>query len=504
VGQFRHKKVMARLGYAALMWPVFLIWGGPLSVYAANADECACVSTPAQISTKAAKPKPAPAVVKLPKRAGNFDLRLVGADASSESNAQALKAGEVSRKYVGIELGGKLGSVVQTQAQIRFTEAQSDPEKAMFDLSPVNQNADSRRALQDFSAASNFFGDRLTLSSYERNSSFALADTTSQSTKGQLQQNHVTAALWRSDRADFDIDAALSRATSNYWDFGDSPDADLHANNSQVSQYRSKLRFDRVGLSVFHRDTTALTGAILGEAGAKRAETEARVSLDVADWRERLGGIGGNGRLLPLPDSIWVGTNSGALVQDDPVAIAHQAVGKVSLGATRSFAFGTVNASYWRSETEPLSASAPGYRGAGHGVDLGSNLHFGAWGVSGNFSFANNQTLVVGNDTQSDSFNCAFFVTWKAPLSVDIKAGVTTNAWQNEFVDLDRLERNNSFRYQLALDLSRLASSSLAQKNVQLKLLASIDGNQSRSQSDMVNSTGDIFTGLQFAVPLHP
>jgi hypothetical protein len=482
-------------GFAALIGAV------PLCAQAASADECACVFAPAQISKGAANP-PAATAAKL-KRTGRFDLRLVGSDANSQSNAQALKAGEISRKYVGIEMGGKLGSFMQTEAQIRFTEAQSDPAKALFDLSPVNQNGDARRALQDFSSASRFFGERLTVSSYARTSSFALADMTGQS-RGQLRQHHVTAQLWRSDRADVDVDAALSRTTSNYWDFGDAPDADLHANNSAVSQYRSKLRLDRLGFSVFHRDSTALTGATAGEAGPRRAETEAKVSLDVSDWRERLGGASGNGRLLPLPDSIWVRIDSGALMEKDAAETLRQSVHKLSLGATRNFAFGTLNALYWETAAAPMTGSADLSRVAGHGVDLGSNMHFGAWGVSGNVSFANSQTLGLGNDSQSDRFACAFFVTWKAPLRVDIKAGVTTNASQNALVDFDRLERNNSFRYQLALDLSRLASSSLAQKNVLLKLLASIDGNQSRSQADYVNATGDVFTGLQFALPLHP
>jgi len=482
-----------------------------VSLYApaAIADECACAATPAQTlkeaaKQKAAEQKPAPAKVVTLKRAGNFDFRIVGSDANSASNAQALKAGETSRKYVGIELGGRLGSVVQTESRIRFTEAESDPEKALFDLQPANHNADARRALQDFSTISRFFGDALTVSSYQRNSSFALVDTTGENTRGQLQQHHVTAALWRSDRTQFDVDAALSRTTSDYWDFGDAPDADLHANNSEVAEYRSKFRLDKIGVSLFHRDTTALTGINAGEPGARRAETEARVSLDVAGWRERLGGLAGNGRLLPLPDSVWVGTNSGALVENDAAATLRQSVNKLSLGATRSFAFGTLNASYWQTAAAPMAGSADASRGAGHGVDLGSNVHFGAWGVSGNVSFANNQVLAAGNDSEADSFNCAFFLTWKAPLKVDIKAGVTTNAWQNALVDFDRMERNNSFRYQLALDLSQLASSSLAQKNVQLKLLASIDGNQSRSQAEYVNSTGDVFTGLQFALPLHP
>ena len=498
MGQYRRKKAVARLSYAALLW------AASLGAHAANAEDCACISVPPQPSIGATKQGSVPAAVKKPKRTGNFDLRLVGSGANSEINPEALKAGETSRKYVGIELGGKLGSVMQTQAQLRFTEAQSDPEKAMFDLSPANQNGDARRALQDFSTASSFFGERLTLSSYQRNSSFAILDTTGENTKGQLQQHHVAAALWRSDRADFDVDAALSRTSSNYWDFGDSPDADLHANNSQISQYRSKLHFDRFGISVFHRDTATLPGANVGQIGPRRSETEARVSLNVADWRDALGIAGNRAPLLPLPDSIWVGTNSGALVEDDASATLRQAVNKLSLGASRSFAFGTVNASYWRSVSEPVLGTLAGYRGAGHGVDLGSNLHFGAWGLSGNVSFANNQTLSVGNDSQLDTLSCAFFVTWKAPLRVDIKAGVTTNALENEFTEYDRLERNNSFRYQLALDLSQLASSSLAQKNVQLKLLASFDGNQTRSQSAYVNSTGAIFTGLQFAVPLHP
>jgi hypothetical protein len=506
VGQYRRKKAVARLHYAAL------VLAASLGTRAANADECACVSVPPQPSQAAAQQRPTPSDAQKPKRlaggfskrTGNFDLHLVGSDANSETNPEALKAGETSRKYVGIELGGKLGSVMQTQAQVRFTEAQSDPEKAMFDLQPVSQNGDARRALQDFSTASSFFSERLTVSSYQRNSSFALIDATGENTKGQLQQHHVVASLWRSDRADFDFDAALSRTSSNYWDFGDSPDADLHANNSQISQYRSKVRFDRFGLSVFHRDTATLSGANVSEIGPRRSETEARVSLNLADWRDSFGMVGEQGWLLPLPDSIWVGTNTGAFAANDPSAMLRQTVNKLSLGASRSFPFGTVNASYWRSVTEPVLGISAGYRGAGHGVDLGSNLHFGAWGLTGNVTFANNQTFFVGSDSQLDTLRCAFFVTWKAPLRVDIKAGVTTNALENQFADDDRLERNNSFRYQLVLDLSQLASSSLAQRNVQLKLLASFDGNQTRSQSDYVNATGDIFTGLQFAVPLHP
>jgi hypothetical protein len=499
VGQYRRNNAVARLSFVAL------ICTASLDANAANADDCVCNPAIAQPSAASAKKTPPPAAIKQPKRTGNFDLRLLGSDATTDSNPEALKAGETSRKYVGIELGGKLGSVVQTQAQIRFTEAQSDPGKAMFDLQPVNQNGDARRALQDFSAASSFFDQRLTLSSYARNASFALLDTSAQNTKGELQQHHVTASLWRTDRADFDVDAALSRTSSNYWDFGDSPDADLHATNSQISQYRSKLRFERFGLSVFHRDTFALPSDIIGEIGPRRSETEARLSLDVSDWRDSLNFAHDRAPLLPLPDSIWVGSNSGGLVENDASATLRQKINKLSLGATRNFGFGAVNAQYWQSVTQPMLGTSAQDRGAGHGVDLGGNLNLGAWGVTGNVSFANNQTLVVGNDSQLDTFNCAFFVTWKAPLKVDIKAGVTTNAWQNAFIDYDRLERNDSFRYQLALDLSQLAASSLAQKNVQLKLLASFDGNQTRSQTEpSVNSVGAVFTGLQFAVPLHP
>jgi hypothetical protein len=498
VGPYRRNNVVTRLSFAALMWTA------SLGANAARADDCACNTAAPQKATSPAPKAPQPVPIKLPKRTGAFDLHLLGSDANSETNPTGLKAGETSRKYVGIELGGKLGSVVETQAQIRFTEAESDPEKAMFDLQPLNQNGDARRALQDFSAASSFFDQRLTVASYARSSSFALLDTSGQNTKGELEQHHLTASLWRADNTDFAVDAALSRTSSAYWDFGDSPDADLHANNSAVSQYRSKLRFERFGLTVFHRDTATLPGDTLGEIGPRRSETEARLSVDVTDWRDRLSLANDRARLLPLPDSIWVGTNKGGLVEDDASAALRQKINKLSLGATRNFGFGSVNAQYWQSLTQPMLGTSLQDRGAGHGVDLGGNLNLGAWGLSGNVSFANSQTLALGNDSNLDTFNCAFFLTWKAPLKFDIKAGVTTNAWQNAFIDYDRLERNDSFRYQLALDLSQLAASSLAQKNVQLKLLASFDGNQTRSQSDLVNSTGAVFTGLQFAVPLHP
>jgi hypothetical protein len=428
----------------------------------------------------------------------------VGADANSETNSDALKAGETSRKYIGVELGGNLGAVVKTDLQVRFTEAQSDPTKAMLDLQPVNQNADARRALQDFFAASSFFGERLTVSSYERSASFALLDAAGGETKGQLQQHHVTAALWHSDRSDFDFDAALSRTSANYWDFGDSPDADLHASNAQVSQYRSKFRLDRVGLSVFHRDTSTLVAPIAGEIGPSRSETEAKVSLNVSDLRDDLGFTPHYSQLLPLPDSIWVGANNGALTVDDNFEIVHQTVNKVSLGVSRSLGFGTLNASYWQSLARAAHDAPIGYRQTGRGIDLGSNLSFGALKLTGNVSLVNGQSFSTSDDSALSTLGCAVFLTWQAPLMMGIKAGVTTNSFENEFADYDRLERNDSFRYQLALDLSQWASASMPERRVQLKLLASFQGNRTLTQSNFATGTGDVFTGLQLALPIHP
>jgi hypothetical protein len=469
------------------------------------------ISGPAQASVSSAQPAAAHKSRKkaieesyaFANRKGILDLHLVGADANSETNTDALKAGETSHKYVGVEMGGTLGSLATTQFQVRFTEAQSDPTKALFDLEPANQNADSRRAMQDFSTTSNFLGDLLTLSSYQRTSSLALIDASGEDTKGQLEQHHIAAALWRSDRADLDFDAALSRTSSNYWDFGDSPDSDLHANNSRIAQFRSKFRLDRFGLSVMRRDTSTLVAATAGGFEPSRSDTDAKISVDVADWRDEIGLAPVYRRLIPLPDSIWVSADNGLLNTNDASTILHQSVNKMSLGASRAFTYGSINASYWQSVTEPTRDTASGYHGTGHGIDLGSKLNFGPWGVTGNVSLANNQNFAVGTDNQENTFNSSFFVTWKAPLNVGIKAGVSTNLFQNEYVDYGSLERNNSLQYQVALDLSQIAATGLADENVQLKLLASFQGNQSRSPTDAVSNIGTMFTGLQFAIPLH-
>jgi hypothetical protein len=478
-----------------------LVFAALLDARAASADFCACDNDPSAAGPKSSKAAvPSPPIPQSPKKKPIFDLHLMGAEANGETNSGALKAGETARKYVGVELGGNLGSVVKTDVQVRFTEAQSDPTKELLDLQPVNQSADARRALRDFFAASSFFGDRLTLSSYERSATFALVDTTGNDTKGQLQQHHVTAALWHSDHTDLDFDAALSRTSANYWDFGDSPDADLHAANSQISQYRSKFRLDRLGFSVFHRDTAVLTGANLDEAGPTNSETGAKLTVNVADLRDDLGFVRGLSQMLPLPDSIWVGANNGALIEDDASQIVHQSTNKVSLGVSRNFGYGTLNASYWQSLARAERDAPMGYRQTGRGVDLGSNLSFGTLKLTGSVSLVTGQSFSTGDDNDLSTLGCSVFVTWQAPLRVDIKAGATTNSFENEFADYDRFERNSSFRYQLALDLSQWASGSLPQRNVQLKLLASFQGNQ----SNFVNNSGDVFTGLQLALPIHP
>jgi hypothetical protein len=484
---------VAQLGCAVL------IFAALLDTRAANADDCACTNVPAlhaKPSSLTASPKSSQ---QRPKTKRNFDLRLMGAQANDETNSGSLKAGETSRKYIGVELGGNLGSIVKTDVQVRFTEAQSDPGKAMLDLQPASQSPDARRALQDFFATSSFLGDRLTLSSYERTATFALIDAAGNDTKGEVQQHHISAALWHSDRADLDFDAALSRTSANYWDFGDSPDADLHANNSQVSQYRSKFRLDRFGLALFHRDTSTLV-APAGESELSHSETDAKLSLNIADLRDDFGFSPRYSGLVPLPDSIWVGTNNGALTEDDSSQIVHQAISKVSLGVSRNFGIGSLNASYWQSLARAARDAPIGYRQTGRGVDLGSNLSLGTLKLTGNVSLVTGQSFSTGDDTTLSTLGCSIFVTWQAPLRVDIKAGVTTDSFENEFADYDRFERNNSFRYQLALDLSQWASETLPQRHMQLKLLASFQGNQ----SNFVNSAGDVFTGLQLALPIHP
>jgi len=518
VGQFRSAK--ARLSFAV---PILIAL---LNAHAALADDCACAKDsiaagtqptpagsppPAQSSAADAAPavplyaskETRPRAFAQKRGSSNLDLRFVGSDANSELNSDALKGGEISHKYVGVELGGNLESVVTTKLQLRFTEAQSDPAKALFDLQPVDQSGDARRALQDFSAASSFLGQRVTVTSYQRSSSFALVDVAGENAKGELAQHHLQAMLWRSDRADLDFDAGLSRTSAGYWDFGDSPDGDLHANNNRVSQYRSKLRFDRFGLSVLHRDASTLAAVNAGEIVPSRSETEAKVSLNVSDLREDLGLWRAYRQLLPLPDSIWVGANHGALISNDDFVVLHQAVNKISLGASRNIDFGTVNASYWQSATQPMGNTPAGYRAAGHGLDVGSSLNFGALGLNGSVGLVNQQTFSAGSETDMSTLNGAFFVSWQTPFGVDLKAGMTRNSVQNALVDYGRLEENNAFRYQLALDLSQLASTSW-QNNIQLKVLASFQGNQNHLQPIVANGMGNMFTGVQFAIPIHP
>jgi hypothetical protein len=396
-------------------------------------------------------------------------------------------------------MSGGWGALASSELKTRFTEAQVDSDKALFDLqSGAN---DSRRALEEFSMTSRFLGDRLVVSSYKRNSSVALFETAEGDTAGELQQSHVTAALWRSPRMDFDFDASLSRTSANYFDFGDSPDPDLHGNDSRISQFRSKVRYGDLGFSLARRDTVALLAQNEDGSHPGRSETEGRVSLN-------LGGLYGDLKLAPVyrvyfPDSVWVAANNGVLDATVASATVAQSAQKLSLGTTRNFGPGTLNVSYWTSDERSLRATPVAYHTGAHGLDIGSNLRLGAFALNGNVSFLGGQNFDALSDSAQNTVNCTFSASWKAPLGALLNAGVTTSSFQNEIFGYSGLEERHSFRYQLSLDLSQIASRTWARDNVQLKFSASFQGNRNRSQTEITDDFGNVFTGLQLAFPIH-
>ena len=76
---------------------------------------------------------------------------------------------------------------------------------------------------------------------------------------------------------------------------------------------------------------------------------------------------------------------------------------------------------------------------------------------------------------------------------------MATNSFQNEIFTYSGLEERHSFRYQLSLDLSQLASTAFAYRDVQLKVSASMQGNRNRSLANVTDDVGNVFTGLQLA-----
>jgi hypothetical protein len=424
-------------------------------------------------------------------------VRLVGSDANGSSNSNALKAGETERTFVGVEVDGNAGALAKAELKTHFTEAETGADKGLFDLQPgVN---DSRRALEDFSLMSSLLADRLTLSSYRRDSTLALFDTPGGGAHGALEQSHIAAKLWRSSRFDADADASLSRASQNYWDFGDSLDPDLHMIGNRVWQYRSKLRFDRFGLAAAMRDTAALMSPGFR---AERSEFDTRLSFDLSGFCDDLGIGAGYRAFSIMPDSVWAGANLAASNTVDASALALRTADKVSLGMGRNFGPGTINISYWESASRSAEPVPVFYRLDAHALEVASNLKFGALALTGNLSFLGGQTFDAGAASEQNTVNCSFAATWQAPAGFLLKAGVTTNSFQNEFFSYSGLEERHSFRYQLSFDLSQLASA-FAYRDVQLKLSASMQGNRNRSLANVTDDVGNVFTGLQLAFPFH-
>jgi hypothetical protein len=510
VGRIRRNRVIAQLSCAALLSAVT----APLGARAEQAGEPSRASSILLLpTTLPVVPTAFHEVRKLGERGvahvtkkdkTNYALRLVGSNANREANREALKAGEAEHKYVGVEMIADMGALLKTELQTRYIQAQNNTARAALDLQSTGQGSDERRALQELSLASNFLANRVKVSSYRRESSISTIDSAGSGTIGRIEQHHVTAALWQSRQADFSVDAAVSKASPNFRDFGDSPEADLHANNRRISQYRSKFRFDRFGVSVVRRETAAV--APVGADGVRPSQTEgeAKLSLSTADLRNDLGILGDYRSLLPLPDSVWLGESNGWMKSADTPAAASQTINKTSMGAIRAFGYGAVNVSYWQSVTRVSDPVATGYgRGNAHGLDLGSNLHFGPWGLSGNLSLLAKQDSMVGPDNEQNTRLRSIFATWRVPFGADLKAGLTTNSMQSEIFGYSGSNESNSFRYQLALDLSRLASTFLHQGNVQMKVFASFRGNQSRTQTDLVSNSDDTFAGLQLALPIN-
>ncbi len=397
------------------------------------------------------------------------------------------------QKSVGVEVQGKLGSFVKTDFSTRFTELESS-----YDFGPHGaQSADAlgidRRGLEEFSLTTRFLGDRVSVTSSRRESEYDGLDPALTGRGGASELEKFNAWVWRSDRSSLSIEGVSSRVDSGFQNLMQT----TQTRSEESQQLKSKFSYGRAGFFVGHRDALSLSPDN-GTALSRQSDIETGASLGLSDLRK--------GPLLYLlPDSVWVSTNRGSVVQGDALAYEARPMEKSSVGMTRAWGYGSVNMSYWQSAVEaPASIADEQWRS--RGMDVGGTLRSGRLSMSGNVSFYTADTIAALNSSAESNVNGSLFLTYSRAAWPKLSAGVTNYEYQAAFLNYGGLEQSNLMRYEVGVDSTPLLSA-WRDPGAQLKFIASYQDNSSRSQwsqTDTATGMQNVFFGFKFTRSLLP
>jgi len=437
----------------------------------------------------------------------NYAITLSGSNADGEPGHGSLLAGEEWQRSLGVEVEGKLGSVLTTELQSHFTQAERTPDAELFGLQMLDSNGSDRRALGEFTFKTQFLGNRITVNSSRLESNLEPLGSVARS-KGASEKDGFSAWIWRSDHSGLSVDGTLTRVDADYQDLTGMHTAEmLQLSNKQIRQVQSKLDIDRVSVFLKQRGTSTLAPDRQGDR-PDQSETETGVSFGLSDLRQ-LGSGSLVAAVLPLvPDSVWISTDTGTVETNGALPTARGQLEKMAVGTTRSLDIGTVSISYWESAVQnPALQGTDNALWRGHGTDIAGNLYSGRWSISGNLSlYGASNTALSGNSTEN-SLNASVFVNWKPQRWPSLSAGMTNYTDETAFFDYNGAEQSGLIHYQFAVDFSPLVAAAFSDKNSQLTFLTSFQGEGSRSRwgaADYANGTGNVFVGLKFARPFLP
>jgi hypothetical protein len=396
------------------------------------------------------------------------------------------------QKSVGVQVQGKLGSFVKTDFTTRFTELESSYDFGPFGPRSANALGVDRRGLEEFSLTTQFLGDRVSVTSARRASDYGGLDPALTGRGGVYEQEKFNAWVWRSDRSSLSVEGTSSRVDSGFQNLMQA----MQTKSEESQQIKSKFSYGRAGFFVGHRDAASLSPDT-GIALQRQSDIETGASLRLSDLRK--------GPLLYLlPDSVWVSTNRGSVVQGDPLAYEARPLEKSSVGMTRAWGYGSVNMNYWQSAVDTPAIADEQWRS--HGMDVGGTLRSGRLSMSGNVSFYTADTMAALGSSAESNVNGYMFLTYSRAAWPKLSAGVTNYEYQAAFLNYGGLEQSNLMRYEVGVDSTPLLSA-WRDPGAQLKFIASYQDNSSRSQwsqADTTTAMQNVFFGFKFTRSLLP
>jgi hypothetical protein len=412
------------------------------------------------------------------------------------SNAEAANTPvgvDAWQKSVGVRVQGNLGSFVKTDFSTRFTELENSYDFGPYGPQSVDALGVDRRGLEEYSLTTQFLGDRVSVASTRRASAYGGLDPALTGRSGIYEQEKFDAWVWRSDKSSLSVEGTSRRIDSGFQNLMQA----MHTKSEESRQIKSKFKYGRAGFFVGHRDALSLNPDT-GLALSRQSDIETGASLGLSDLRK--GPV-----LFLLPDSVWVSTNQGSVVQGDGLAYQARPLEKSSVGMTRAWDYGSVNMSYWQSAVDaPASIADDGWRG--HGMDVGGTLNSGRLSMSGNLSFYTADTMAALNHSAESNVNGSVFLTYSRAAWPKLSAGVTNYEYQAAFFNYGGLEQSNLMRYEVGVDSTPLLSA-WRDPGAQLKFIASYQDNSSRSQwsqADTVTAMQNVFFGFKFTRSLLP